>query len=340
MKENKKATIIDVARLAGVSIATVSRALHNPEIVSKKTRDRVTEAIKSVEYTQNEAARILRLNRSKTIVALVPNIGNPFFSEILLGIESVASENGYSVLIGNTGNDEKKELTYLSFLKSNRADGIILLTGRDPFSVIPKNNGALKSASIPTVVACERIAGFSAPQVFVDNHNAAATATRHLVSLGHRHIAHITGPKGNILTADRLAGYREALAGLGMDERYIIQGDFTVKSGIDAFSRLFALEDRPTAVFCANDEMAMGLISALVGHGFSVPRDISVVGFDNIQFSHCMNPPLTTIHQPRYDIGRVAMEKLIKEMSDEINPDPHKTILTTRLIIRKSTAPL
>ena len=211
MKENKKATIIDVARLAGVSIATVSRALHNPEIVSKKTRDRVTEAIKSVEYTQNEAARILRLNRSKTIVALVPNIGNPFFSEILLGIESVASENGYSVLIGNTGNDEKKELTYLSFLKSNRADGIILLTGRDPFSVIPKNNGALKSASIPTVVACERIAGFSAPQVFVDNHNAAATATRHLVSLGHRHIAHITGPKGNILTADRLAGYREAL---------------------------------------------------------------------------------------------------------------------------------
>lgn len=336
---NGAITIEDVARLAGVSIATVSRTLHRPDIVSEKTRKRVEQAIEATGYTTNAMARSLRTMQTHVIVVLVPNIGNPFFSEILLGIEAVASAHGFNILIGNTDNKPEREKSFAAYVRGHQADGMLLLNGHVPLD----NGGRLQgrpAALPPMVIMCERIPGLSLPTVRIDNEGAAHLATRHLIELGHRSIAHIKGPEENILTKDRLAGYRRALeeAGIPFEARLVAPGDFSIPSGQRGVERILDEGPRPTAVFCSNDEMAMGAIVALKQRGLSVPGDVSVVGFDDIQFAGSYDPPLTTIHQPRRHIGETAMALMVELLESGSVPEG-EVVIETELLQRRSSGP-
>ncbi|MEQ9344864.1 MAG: LacI family DNA-binding transcriptional regulator [Thalassospira sp.] len=337
----KIATIEDVARHAGVSIATVSRALHKPDVVSETAREKVQTAIAATGYTANVMARNLRLNRSGMILLLVPDIGNPFFSAILSGIEKGASQAGYNVLIGDTQNDPDREATYAAYLRSNQADAMILLNGRLP---APLAN-APANATPPVVIACERIPGCALPTVIIDNDEASFIATRHLTDFGHTRIAHVSGPSNNILTTDRVAGYRRALSSVGIqnDPALIYRGDFSIDSGIAAGRALLAdPKTRPTAVFCASDGMAIGVIVAAKEYGLRIPQDVSIVGFDDIPHAAAYDPPITTVRQPRRRLGEQAITLLLDRLGAKApfeNREKGPVIVPTELIIRQSTGP-
>ena len=330
-------TIDDVARLAGVSIATVSRCLHTPDIVAAKTRDKVLQAVRQTGYNLNAAAQSLRQRRSNTVLVVVPEIGNTFFAEILGGIEQESSAAGMTMLIGNTGRSKPREDSYVSYLLNGRADGALLLA--DPKSGwfdIPIQN----SLGVPPIVAISEVGPDSGPvTVSIDNEAAAQAAVRHLIDQGHRRIAHVAGPPSNILTIQRLMGYRRAMAeaGLPVLAAQEFPGDFGLASGRAAFSRFVTQHPRPTALFFANDEMAMGFLSTAYAAGVRVPRDVSVVGFDDIHFAQSCIPALTTIRQPRAAMGAAAMRMLLAIIANDI---PASVRLPFDLVIRDSTAPL
>ena len=330
-------TIDDVASLAGVSIATVSRCLHTPDIVAAKTRDRVLGAVRQTGYTLNAAAQSLRQRRANTVLVVVPDIGNTFFSEILGGIESAASGAGLTILIGDTGRMKTREDAYVRYLLNGRADGALLLA--DPQSAwfdIPK----LNTVGIPPIVTISEVGPASGPvTVSIDNEAAAHAAVSHLIGQGHRRIGHVTGPESNILTAQRVMGYRRALTDGGLLPHMELEfaGDFGLAGGRVAFGSFMALVERPTALFFANDEMAMGFLSTAYGAGIRVPRDVSVVGFDDIHFAQSCIPALTTIRQPRAEMGATAMRLLLAIIAGEA-PSPVR--LPFDLVIRDSTAPV
>lgn len=332
-------TIGDVARLAGVSTATVSRSLHQPDVVTETTRERVLEAVRSTGYTQNTAAQNLRRNRANAILVLVPDIGNTFFSHILAGIEREASAAGLTMLIGNTGHDPAREEDFMAYLVNGRADGALVLTGRLPF--LEGTGGHDTLQNLPIVTISERIGAAGFPHVGIDNVAAAAAATRHLIELGHRRIAHLAGPMTNILTTQRLAGYQDALreSGIGARPDDLLIGDFTLESGVEAGKRILAMDDPPGAIFCSNDEMALGLISALHESDHRVPERMSVVGFDDISFARNSIPPLTTVHQPRNRIGERAMQVLLDTIEGITPKPPQSELLSAELIVRGSTRP-
>lgn len=325
----------DVARAAGVSTATVSRVLSRPDLVSARTRDSVLAAVAATGYRVNQAARNLRRRRTGGIVVLVPHLSNPFFSLILDGIARVASGAGLNVLVADTQEPKGADRRIAFYLDDNRADGLIVLDGSLPASVLSG-----RGRRPPLVFACEWMEG--RPAVTIDNRQGAATAVGHLLALGHRRIGHVTGPPGNVLTVQRLAGVRAALAaaGLAADGRWFFEGDFTLSSGVAAARRFLALRDRPTAVFCASDAMACGFVSELDRAGVKVPRDVSVVGFDDIDIAAHFIPPLTTIHQPRAAIGEAAAGMLLGLMATEDGEGAAPgRVLPTELVVRASTAP-
>ncbi len=332
LREMSRPTIDDVARLAGVSIATVSRCLHMPEIVAVTTRERVLSAVRQTGYTLNTAAQSLRQRRSNTVLVVVPDIGNTFFSEILGGIETEASAAGLTMLIGDTGRIKAREDAYVRYLLNGRADGALLLAdAQAAWFEVPTRN----ALGLPPIVAISEVGPESGPvTVSIDNEGAAHAATEHLIAQGHRRIAHVAGPQSNILTAQRVAGFRSALAGAGLTGLEF-PGDFGLASGRATFERFRALEERPTALFFANDEMAMGFLSTAYAAGVRVPRDLSVVGFDDIHFAESSIPALTTIRQPRAEMGAVAMRLLLQIIAGEA---PASVQLPYALVIRDSTA--
>ncbi len=328
-------TIDDVARLAGVSIATVSRCLHMPDIVAATTRERVLTAVRQTGYNLNAAAQSLRQRRSNTVLVVVPDIGNTFFSEILGGIEQVASEAGLTMLIGDSGRAKSREDAYVRYLLNGRADGALLLA--DPQAAwfdIP----TLNDLGIPPIVTVSEVGPDSGSvTVSIDNEAAAHAAVRHLIGQGHRRIAHVAGPPSNILTAQRLNGYRRALteAGLPVGPDLELPGDYSLASGRAAFELFKEETDRPTAIFFANDEMAMGFLATAYAAGIRVPRDVSIVGFDDIHFAQSCIPALTTIRQPRAEMGATAMRLLLSIIAGEA---PASVRLPFDLVIRDSTA--
>ncbi|WP_029350211.1 LacI family DNA-binding transcriptional regulator [Bosea sp. 117] len=326
MQERPK--IGDVARMAGVSTATVSRVLSNPQIVSAETRRLVEEAIRETGYRLNQAARNLRHRRTGGIVALVPNLANPFFSQILSGIASVLAPAGFNLLVADTRAEGGASI--LNYAEPSRADGLIVLDGSLPAEALARR--------VPVVLACEWIPGLAAPRVKIDNRAAAMMAVEHLIGLGHRRIAHVAGPPGNVLTQARLAGTEQALAERGMPAPLVLPGDFTLASGRRAGEAWLALpaRERPTAVFLASDEMACGFIGEVQHHGVAVPRDVSVIGFDDIELVAHMTPPLSTIRQPREAIGRRAAQRLLDRIGGDDGAED--TILPVELVLRGSTA--
>ena len=333
----------DVAARAGVATSTVSRVFSAPHRISPEVRERVEHVVRELGYTINAAAQTLRRNDTGVVMVLVPDIGNPFFSKLLKGVEHRAREFSYSVLIGDTRGDRNQADAYVRQLDARRADALILLNGRVP-GLRPLDQGIAPhspdSRVYPVVVVSERIPGTSFPTVGIDNVAAAHRATTHLVDLGHRLIGHIAGPKDNILTGERIRGWRTALRahGLAPSHSLVAYGDFSIASGRSAARHFLRSDPRPTAIFAANDEMAMGAVAELKQHGLLVPADISIVGFDDIEFAEVYDPAITTVRQPRFDMGRVAMSLVIQQLRGEPFA-PGETVLPAEFVVRASTAP-
>ena len=337
MHQQRLATIEDVAAIAGVSIATVSRAINEPDKVADGTRRRVNEAVARTGYTPNAMARSLRMRRGKMILILAPDVGDPNFSNILVGLETEASKRGYGVLIGNTQNDPTRESDYLRFISSNQADGLILLTGHLPFGY---NQGG-PQALPPMVAVNEPVEGDRVPFVGVDNFEGARIAAEHLISQGHRRIAFIGRSTSRIVNELRERGYRAALsdAGIAIDPMLILDGDGTTESGRQAAEHMFVRDVLPTAFLCVNDATALGVLIALSARGYDLPRQFSVMGFDDISFASFVTPSLTTMKQPRSKIGEAAMDLLLAVVEGD-GIAQKQVLLRSELILRNSVARL
>lgn len=327
----KPATIQDVARAAGVSIATVSRTLSKPGAVAEETRKTVHEAIQRTGYRLNLAARNLRSQRTGTVLALVPNISNPFFSQILSGIAQVLAGQGMGLLLADTRATAGPPIE--AFLSRSRCDGVILLDGAPGIAI----EGPLAEEG-RVLCACEWIEGSDLPRVRADNLRGGALAGAHLYQLGHRRIGFV-GTGSNVLIAARRAGLERALAerGLSLDPAHVYGGDFSLEAGALAAGAWRRTAERPTALFCANDEMAVGLMLELQRQGLSVPNDLSVAGFDDIGLARHMAPQLTTVHQPRDELGRIAAETLLEMIAGQ-PPARRDRVLPVTLEMRGSTA--
>ena len=335
----KQPTIQDVARQANVSAATVSRVLSAPERVSPATRERVEAAVRDTGYTINQSARSLRMQKARTILIAVPGVGNPFYSTILESVVDVATARGYGVLVtGRLGDDPTAWLS--EYFLSNRADGMLVFDGL--LNTRKLHQVAGPGMQIPLVAAYDELPDPQINSVITDNLQAAERAVAHLYSLGHRMIGHVSGPSRNNFPNERLVGFRKALfeRRLEQNEEWVFAGAYNLPTGQEAANYFASLKRRPTAIFAANDEMAMGLISGLRRHGLEVPRDVSVVGFDDVSVAEHFMPPLTTMRQPREEIGKIATETLINILEGNIaSPDPVRIVLQSELVVRSSTAP-
>ncbi|MBC7800332.1 MAG: LacI family DNA-binding transcriptional regulator [Gemmatimonadaceae bacterium] len=329
-------TIRMVAELAGVSTATVSRTLSGAGTVGARTRDKVERAVAATGFVRNAQARAFRNRSSRSVILLVRDIGNPFYLELYKGVEEAAVDAGYKVLMGDARDDDVRITHYVDMVRERHADGLILMVGRFPAPLLRRPD-----LLPPIVVALETLGGLQVPTVRIDNVAAARDATEHLLALGHRRIAHIMGPMPDGLSTDRLRGYQAALEarGVGFDPALVSPGDFSLAAGRAAIRGLAAAGTVFTAMFAASDQMAVGAIAELRLRGRLVPDDVSVVGFDDIVLADALEPPLTTIHQPRQEIGHRAMALMIARL-DGLPAPPADLVMPTHLVVRRSTAPL
>ncbi|HEU4692832.1 MAG TPA: LacI family DNA-binding transcriptional regulator [Vicinamibacterales bacterium] len=329
--------IYEVARRAGVSTATVSRVLSQPDVVAPDTRRRVMAAVERLGYTPNASATNLRTLRTRKLLVTVPDISNPFFSLILQGIEDTAQRAGYSVLLGDTQHDEQREERYALMLRRKEADGLIFLGHR-----VPEEAAALvrtlPPGRAPIVNGCEFSPRLGIPSVHIDNATAASDAMDHLYRLGHRRIGIVTGPLVSPLSRDRLHGATARAKKAGAERDFIVMnGDFSIESGAVAGERLLERKHPPTAIFCFNDEMAMGVLETARRRKLRVPDDLSIVGFDDIRFARYLDPPLTTIAQPMRQIGEGTVKLLLQILQGEGAPE--SVTLPHVVVVRSSTAP-
>lgn len=333
MAKDQISNIRDVAALAGVSTATVSRALQHPDKVREETRKRVFEAVEKANFVPNANARSFRQQSNRTVILLVRDIGNPFYLEIFKGVEEAASEADYKVLMGDARDDAARVANHIELVRQRHADGLILMTGHFPAEL--RGRADLLP---PIVIASETVSGIDLPMVKVDNVKASAEAVRYLIEAGHRRIAHLAGPLPESLAEERLAGYRQAFseAGLPVEPEWIVTGDYSIEAGRQSVRRLLAAKTPFTAIFAASDQMAIGAIGELRQNGISVPKDVSVIGFDDIIFANAFDPPLTTVRQPRREMGRRAMELMIERLNGGRSNSVIQ--LETELVIRGSVA--
>ena len=330
--------IYEVAKRAGVSPSTVSRVLSQPDVVSAKTRSRVLRAVDVLGYTPNSTAKNLRTARTGKLLVTVPDISNPFFSLILQGIEDAAQREEYAVLLGDTQHDDRREQRYALMLKSKEADGLIFLGHRLPEAAQAMVRSTAPRCA-PVVNGCEFNPRLGVPSVHIDNAKASAEAMDHLYRLGHRRIGIITGPLVSPLSRDRLRGATSRAKTQKAERDFVVMnGDFSIESGAAAAERLLGRREAPTAIFCFNDEMAMGAIETAKRRGLRVPLDLSVMGFDDIRFARCVDPPLTTVAQPMRAIGEGTV-RLLLEILNGGELAPQSVTLPHTLTIRSSTAP-
>jgi len=332
-------TIREVARRAGVSTATVSRVMSGSTLpIAPATRRRVLAAVAALGYAPNWAAKSLRTLQSHKLLVLVPDLSNPFFAQILQGIEDAAQRRGYAVLVGDTQDDVGREEAYALMLSRREADGMIFLGYRLPKGAQGLLKGRAKRR--PAIVnGCEFSPKLRVPSVHIDNVAAAREAMDHLYGLGHRRIAVVTGPLNSPLSQDRLRG-AEACAEVhgAADELIVVPGDFSVEAGAAAADAVLGERRPPTAAFCFSDQMAMGFLDAARRRGLTVPRDLSIVGFDDIKFARYLDPPLTTVAQPMREIGEHCVGLLVQMLSGPV-PRPVSMTLPHQFTVRGSTAP-
>ncbi len=330
----KYATIVDVAKEAGVSLSTASRVLNNRNHVRPDKRERVLRAMKRLGYTANEHARSLRGGRSHTVGLVLRDIGTGYAGEIVRGIDLELADHQYDLILYTTHRRKTKESVYVASIARGLADGLLLLLPQNPDAY----SESLRERSFPFVVIDHQGADNAGPLVLSTNRLGAYEATRYLLSLGHRRVGFITGTMSMISARERLAGYREALREFKVaeDGDLVRTGDFMQPRGFAAANELLDLPDRPTAIFASNDVSAFGVLDAVRAHGLRVPEDISVVGFDDVPQAAHVNPPLTTVRQPLEQMGRAAAHMLLEIIRDP-EYQPQRIELATELIVRGTT---
>jgi LacI family repressor for deo operon, udp, cdd, tsx, nupC, and nupG len=331
----RNTTIRDVAARAGVSTATVSRALASPDLVRENTRARVVAAIEAIGYTPNIAARNLRARRTRLVLVVVPNISNHFFAEVLRGIDDELVASGYGMIIANLDNRPEREARYVDFAFAGQVDGVLLCGARVPMA----NGRKMSDAGLPIATICIAIQGSGLPFVMVDDIEASKRVVEHLYGLGHRRFGYVAGPAGNMNEIGRRRGFMTTLKRLEVDPATAVYwpGNFTLEAGVAAARAFLTSRDRPTAVFAVSDHMAIGFLKTVTAAGVRVPEDVSIVGFDGIDFSAFVTPTLTTIRQPRHEIGRTAARMLLDVMSG--SKPPGGVHLHAPLVLRSSTGP-
>lgn len=333
-RNSRNPSIKDIARAAGVSHSTVSRALQGSKQVSAATAARIRKIAEEAGYRPSAAARSLVVGRSNTIGVVVTNIADPFVAGVVSGIEDMAEQHGYSVFLANSHAEPERELRVVRSFEERRVDGIIVTSSRVGALYVP----VMERLRVPVVLLNNQHPSEFAHSVLIDNLGASYEATRHLVELGHRRIAYIGDRLGHQSDTERLTGYRRALeeAAIEFEPVLAVGGDGAPEGGEDAMAQLLSLPQPPTAVFCYNDMTALGAMRRIRSSGLRIPLDLSVVGFDDLYLSQYLEPPLTTVRQPMRQMGRMAMETLL-----HIFDGPHSTHnlrVEGQLIVRRSTA--
>ena len=326
--------IREVAKLAGVAPITVSRVVNGANSVSEDTRRRVQQAVDQLHYVPNSLARSLRSRRSHTIALIVSDITNPFWTTVARGVEDIAAENDYRTILCNTDENPAKETNYLNMLVERRVDGVIIA----PATREKKRLALLKQLQVPFVLIDRRVAGVKADSVYGDSRTGARLLIDHLISLGHQRIALINGPIDISSAQDRADGYRESLMahGIAVFENLIYQGEFKQESGYLLAKRVLAHDVRPTAIFAANNFIALGVLRALQEAGLHVPEDMALVCFDDVPYLSAVDPFLTVAAQPAYEMGASAARLLVERLTTHRTGKTREIVLPAKLIIRQS----
>jgi LacI family transcriptional regulator len=325
----------DVAEQAGVSVTTVSHVINNSRPVNPETRTRVEQAMQVLGYQPNVLARSLRRGKTHTIGVILPDNANPYFAEVVRGIEDTSFAQGYSVILCNSDNDLDKEHLYTNVLIEKQVDGIIFVAA----GLSEENISNLQKRGVPSVLVDRQVPGVQLDSVFADNQAGGFLATNHLVGLDHTSIACITGPRGVLSSSERVAGYRQALeaAGLHPNPEWLVEGDFQYQSGYSAAQQLLQDDNTPSAIFACNDLMAIGAYRYAHENRLRIPQDISIIGFDDIRLAEFTNPPLTTVHQSKARMGTQAAELLLERIANE-DLAIRQEIVAVQLVVRASTA--
>jgi DNA-binding LacI/PurR family transcriptional regulator len=328
-------SIKDIARSANVSHSTVSRALRNSPLVNPATAEKIRRIAAESNFRPSAVGRSLATGRTYTIGVVVASLAQPFVAEVLSAIEEVAAQRGYSVLLASTKGDPEREMAMVQQFEERRVDGVLLITSR----VRSIASSLLAEMQIPMVSVDNQDAADAGCSVFVDNATATHAAIRFLVQLGHRRIAYVGDRNGFESNTLRHDAYRAALESLGLlyDPRLVVEGDSDAEGGMRGMEGLLAGGERPTAVFCFNDMTALGVLTAIYQRGLRIPQDVSVVGFDDLPIAAFTQPALTTVRQPRGQIGRIAADSLFAMLSGA--KADRLRVLRGELIVRESTAP-
>ena len=335
-------TVKDIAKKAGVSHTTVSRALHGNSLISDETTERIRRIASQMGYSPSAAARSLKTNRSRVLGVVLSSVDDPFFSEILQGIEEAVQDGGYSLFIASANRDPARERKIVQTMVEHRADGVIICST----SFSSEQSSQLLQYGVPMVVVNNQAAEDFRYSIYHDDVDGSRQVTRHLIGLGHRRIAYIGNSASGRTTLDRLTGFRQEME----SARLTVPGGFIYETagggpenGMEAISYFLSLQNRPTAFVCYNDMIAVGVLKGLQQAGIQVPEEISVAGFDNIVFSAYTNPPLTTFDQPKRFIGteaaRLLLELLNSSAADELSSQQNVRILKGSLLVRASTGP-
>ena len=330
------ANIKDVALQAGVSVTTVSHVVNGTRFVSETARQRVEEAVRELGYVPSAVARSLKHNTTRTFGMVIPNNSNPYFAEIIRGVEDRCFAAGYNVILCNSNDDPQRQAAYLRVLAEKRIDGLVFVASGSDAVV----RATLCDIRIPLVLLDREVAGMPNCDLVEVNHTVGGElATRHLLDLGHPRVACISGPPGLSPSSQRRAGWKQALEEAQVDrkETDLARGDFTARGGYLAMQVLLKRKPRPTAVFVCNDLMAFGALTAAREAGVAVPEQLSIVGFDDIDLAAFSAPPLTTVAQPKLQIGTLAAELLLERV-DAGRSEGRRAILDPELKIRGSTA--
>ncbi|MCL5987211.1 MAG: LacI family transcriptional regulator [Actinobacteria bacterium] len=337
-KESSQVTIRDVAKRSGVSISTVSNALNKSRYVKKETLQKIKNAAEALGYKPNVIARSLRIKSTHSVGVIIPDIANPFFAEMVKGMEEVARNLGFTLILCCTYYDSDEERIQLDLLKNKWVDGFIFASGFNTDDHIVE----LVDQKIPVVAVDREITKFEVPSILIDNVEAIKKSVNYLCGLGHRRIGYITFSTKNIRTVEnRFMGYKEGLKekGIDFDEDLLIIDESLrmneIKGAYNAIEKMFKIEHPPTAIITMADVMAIGALKALKDMGFKVPQDVSLIGFDNIAYTAFTDPPLTTIKQPKKRMGSIAMTLLIDLIKKKKVGEKH-IIVPTELIIRES----
>lgn len=326
-------TLKDVARRAGVSTATVSHVINETRFVSAELRARVHRAMKELDYRPNVIARSLRRKKTQNIGMVVPDIAYPFLAEVAKGVEDMGFELGYNAILCESSGSLEKEAACISLLLAKQVDGIVFIAAGESYSHVQ----TMIKQGMPVVVCDHELPGMEVDTVIADNVGSGCQATEHLIRLGHRRIGCIAGPRGLHIGDERVDGYNRALKehGIPLHKDLIIPSDFRCRGGYESMRELLALDEPPTAVFACNDLMAMGAICAASKRRLRIPEDIAIIGCDDIALASFTNPSLTTIAQPKHEMGAVAVQMLVKRIEDESGP-PTKRVLPTQVVVRDS----